>query len=65
MQQAGHGFVGRLTSSLPARSAVPPSFGYRPAPVGSILRDADLLRALFECSGLAAQMRQDFAGEMK
>jgi len=48
--QPGHDFVGRLT-----RSAL----------VGSILRDVDLLRALFECSELTAQMRQDFAGEME
>jgi hypothetical protein len=32
---------------------------------GSILRDADLLRALFESSGFAAEMRKHFAGEVK
>jgi hypothetical protein len=41
-------------SLAPARSAVWPSRPCRSAPVGFILRDADLLRALFECCGLAA-----------
>ncbi len=64
--QPGHDFVGRLTCLLArARSAVRPSRPCRSAPVGSILRDADLLRAFFECSGLTAQMREDFAGEVK
>jgi len=59
-------FVGLLTRSLAlARSADRPSRPCRSAPVCSILRDADLLRALFECSELTAQMRQDFAGEVK
>jgi len=35
------------------------------APVGSILRDADLLCALFEARGLATQVREDFASEME
>jgi hypothetical protein len=51
--QSDPDFVGRLTSLAPARSDVRPSRPCRSAPAGSILRDADLLRALFESSGFA------------
>jgi hypothetical protein len=63
--QPGHDFVGRLTRSLPlARPfGLPVHVGRRP--FGSILRDADLLCALFEARGLATQVREDFASEME
>jgi len=52
-------------SLAPARSPVRPSRPSRSAPVGSVLGDANLLRAFFESSGFAAQMRQHFTGEME
>jgi hypothetical protein len=63
--QPGHDFVGRLTRSLPLARPSEPSHPCRSAPVGSILRDADLLCALFEARGLATQVREDFASEME